>query len=98
MKEQPYKYMVRLPPAMRDQIRESARHYRRSMNSDIVARLQQTFSGIPDETMVKDIEPPMHDKFENLFRRELTAEEEALIRAYRRMSAKKQDALNNLLA
>lgn len=97
MKEQPYKYMVRLPPAMRDQIRESARHYRRSMNSDIVARLQQTFSGIPDQAMVKDIEPPMHDEFENLFRRELTGDEEALIRSFRRMSAKKQEALKNLL-
>lgn len=97
MKEQPYKYMVRLPPAMRDQIRESARHYRRSMNSDIVARLQQTFSGIPDETMVKEIEPPLHKEMETLFRRELSTEEESLIRAYRRMSERKQLALKNLL-
>ena len=97
MKEQPYKYMVRLPPAMRDQIRESARHYRRSMNSDIVARLQQTFSGLPDEASVRDIEPAMHEQFENLFRRDLNPEEEALIRAYRRMSARKRDALRNLL-
>lgn len=97
MKEQPYKYMVRLPPAMRDQIRESARHYRRSMNSDIVARLQQTFSGIPDQAMVKDIEPPLHTEMENLFRRELSTDEERLVRAYRRMSERKQHALNNLL-
>ena len=46
MKEPPYKYMVRLPAAMRDLIAESARHYRRSMNSDIVARLQHSFSGL----------------------------------------------------
>jgi len=97
MKEQPYKYMVRLPPAMRDQIRESARHYRRSMNSDIVARLQQTFSGIPDSAQVKDIEPVLHDQIEGLFRRELSTDEEALIRAYRRMSVKKQEALKDLL-
>ena len=97
MKEQPYKYMVRLPPAMRDQIRESARHYRRSMNSDIVARLQQTFSGLPDETRSKDLEPALHEQIEDLFRRELSADEESLIRAYRRMSGKKQEALKNLL-
>ncbi len=82
---------------MRDQIRESARHYRRSMNSDIVARLQQTFSGLPDEAAVKEIEPPMHEEFDTLFRRELTSEEQTLIRCYRRMSASKQEALRNLL-
>jgi hypothetical protein len=96
-KEQPYKYMVRLPPVMRDQIRESARHYRRSMNSDIVARLQQTFSGIPDDASVRDIEPPGHGEIENLFRRDLTPEEEDLVRCYRRMSARKREALHNLL-
>ena len=98
MKEQPYKYMVRLPPAMRDQIRESARHYRRSMNSDIVARLHQTFSGLPDAQQSKDLDLALHEQIEDLFRRELSEEEDALIRAYRRMSAKKQAALRNLLS
>lgn len=97
MKEQPYKYVVRLPSAMRDQIRESARHYRRSMNSDIVARLQQTFSGIPEEAAVREIEPPLHEQFENLFRRDLSADEEELVRSYRRMSARKREALRALL-
>ena len=95
MKEQPYKYMVRLPPAMRDQIRESARHYRRSMNSDIVARLQQTFSGLPEAARPQDL--ALHEQIEGLFRRELSEDEESLIRAYRRMSSKKQEALKNLL-
>ena len=94
MKEQPYKYMVRLPPAMRDQIRESARHYRRSMNSDIVARLHQTFSGLPDETQA---DLTLHEQIEDLFRRELSEDEQALIRAYRSMSGKKKEALRNLL-
>ena len=94
MKEQPYKYMVRLPPAMRDQIRESARHYRRSMNSDIVARLHQTFSGLPDENP-SDL--TLHEQIEDLFRRELSEDEQSLIRAYRSMSGKKREALRNLL-
>jgi len=98
MKEQPYKYMVRLPPSMRDQLRESARYYRRSMNSDIVARLLQSFSGIPDAGTVRDIEPAMHEQFENVFRKELSPEEEQLIRTYRRLSSTKREALRNLLA
>jgi hypothetical protein len=67
------------------------------MNSDIVARLQQTFSGLPDETRAKDLEPALHEQIEDLFRRELSVDEESLIRAYRRMSGKKQEALKNLL-
>jgi hypothetical protein len=97
MKEQPYKYMVRLPPSMRDQLLESARYYRRSMNSDIVARLQQSFSGLPDDASVRDIEPPMHEEFENLFRQELAEDEQELIRTYRRLSTSKRKALRNLL-
>jgi len=67
------------------------------MNSDIVARLAQTFSGLPDAAAVRDIEPPMHEQFESLFRRELSPDEQELIRCYRRMSASKQEALRNLL-
>ena len=97
MKEQPYKYMVRLPAQMRDLIAESARHYRRSMNSDIVARLQQSFSGLPGNAAVRDIEPPMHEEFESLFRQELSEDEQELIRTYRRLPASKRKALRNLL-
>ena len=95
MKEQPYKYMVRLPQSMRNQIRESARHYRRSMNSDIVARLQQTFSGLPEEGPAAEV--MLHEQIEDLFRRDLNENEDALVRAYRRMSSHKQEALLKLL-
>ena len=101
MKEQPYKYMVRLPPPMRDLIVESARHYRRSMNSDIVARLQHSFSGLgaQESSGVADqpLVPPMHDQFESLFRRGLTEQEDLLIRGFRRLSEGKRDALLDLL-
>ena len=97
MKEQPYKYMVRLPPSMRDQLRESARFYRRSVNSDIVARLQQSFSGLPDGDAIRDIEPPLHARYEQVFRQDLTPDEQRLIRSYRRLPAKKRDALQDLL-
>ena len=68
MKEQPYKYMVHLPPYMWNLIAESARHYRRSMNSDIVARLQHSFRGLSDESKELELAPSLHEKFESLFR------------------------------
>lgn len=97
MKEQPYKYMVHLPPYMRDLIAESARHYRRSMNSDIVARLQHSFRGLSDESKELELAPSLHEKFESLFRRDLSQEEEQLLRSYRRLSKDKRDALLSLL-
>jgi hypothetical protein len=101
MKEQPYKYMVRLPVAMRALIAESARYYRRSMNSDIVARLQHSFSGLGTDNSpgVADqpLVPPLHDQFESLFRRDLSKQEELLVRSFRRLSGAKRDALLDLL-
>jgi hypothetical protein len=122
MKQPPYKYMVRLPVPMRDLIAESARHYRRSMNSDIVARLQHSFSGLGDQsapTQFADeignetaadftasrgdsarhgLAPPLHDQFEALFRRDLSEQEEQLIRSFRRLSATKRESLLALLS
>ena len=97
MKEPPYKYMVRLPPSMRDLIAESARHYRRSLNSDIVARLQYTFSGLRDTQEHPSLAMPLNDQFETLFRRELSAEEELLLKAFRRLPQDKRQALLALL-
>lgn len=36
------KFVVRLPEGMRARIAEVARHYHRSMNSEIIARLEKT--------------------------------------------------------
>jgi hypothetical protein len=97
MKEKPYKFVVRLPATMRDLIAESAQYYRRSMNSDIVARLHHSFSGIPDDSNERGLSPPMHDQLEALFKRELTGEEQQLIRTYRRLSKEKRAGLLDLL-
>lgn len=97
MKEKPYKFVVRLPATMRDQIAESAQHYRRSMNSDIVARLHQSFSGIPNDDSERGLAPPLHDQIEHLFKRELNIDEEQLIRTYRRLNKDKRAALLGLL-
>lgn len=46
------KYIVRFPAGMRDRIAEAAKANNRSMNAEIVARLQATF----DETVVTTVE------------------------------------------
>ncbi|NIP15687.1 MAG: Arc family DNA-binding protein [Pseudomonadales bacterium] len=97
MKEKPYKVLVRLPPEMRDLLAQSARHYRRSMNSDIVARLYESFRGIADATREQGLAPPMHDQFEQLFRADLSPEEQSLVKAFRRLNKDQQLALLALL-
>ena len=96
-KEKPYKFVVRLPLEMRDQIAESAQHYRRSMNSDIVARLHQSFSGIPTDASERGLAPPLHEQLEQILKPQLTQEERELIRTYRRLSKDKRLALQSLL-
>jgi len=83
---------------MHDLIAQSAQHYRRSMNSDIVARLQHSFSGLGNSAADPEIAPPLHDQFESLFRRELSEQEERLLRGFRRLSQAKRDALEHLLS
>ncbi len=41
------KFVVRLPQGMRARIAETARRYRRSMNSEIVTRLERSLDGSP---------------------------------------------------
>ena len=43
MKQTDPQYKLRLPQTLKDQIEEAARHSGRSMNAEVVARLQATF-------------------------------------------------------
>ena len=97
LKEKPFKFVVRLPLTLRNQIADAAKYYRRSMNSEIVARLEQSFSGIPSEVREDSVTPPLHAEITSLFGRGLTGEEEQIIHAYRRLGAQKQAALLELL-
>lgn len=66
MKEKPYKFVVRLPMSMRDRIAESAQLYRRSMNSEIVARLQESFSGLGSNNQDSEqASEEFHDQLSN---------------------------------
>jgi hypothetical protein len=46
-------FNIRFPPGMRDQIAEMARRNGRSMNSEIVARLAQSVTLYPVESLLK---------------------------------------------
>lgn len=92
-----HKFVLRLPPELRDRIAEAANTYRRSMNSEIIARVELTFSGLPSEATMVMIEPPLQGPLDALFRRSLSEEEHALVRSFRRLTAAKRKALNDLL-
>ena len=91
------KFVVRLPRGMRRRIAEAARGYRRSMNSEIVARLEQTLSGVPPPVPgVNEPLPllPRNDRPTQSEQREL---EVRLLRAFRQLSPERQQALLELL-
>lgn len=96
-KEKPYKFVVRLPSDMRERIADAAEHYRRSMNSEIVARLQQSLNGLPDSATEGELAPPLHSQLEQVLKRQLSDDEDALIKGFRRLSQAKQQALLHLL-
>lgn len=92
------KFVVRLPRGMRKRIAEAARGYRRSMNSEIVARLEQTLSGapptIPGVNEPLPMLPPRQERPSQTEQREL---EIRLLRAFRQLSPERQQALLDLL-
>jgi hypothetical protein len=98
MGETVYKYLVRLPIAMRELLAQSAEYHRRSINSEIVARLHLSFSGLPGVEERRALAPALHEQFERLLHRDLSEEEELLIRRFRGLSAGKRAALLDLLS
>ena len=97
MKETPYKYVLRLPPTMRDKLAEAAGHYHRSLNSEIVARLEQSFGVLPQSSVERQVEPPLHSHLEAIFRNSLNETEQSLIKVFRRLNSNRQKALIKLL-
>ena len=92
-----HRFLVRLPLALHERVAEAAQRYRRSLNSEIVARLEQSVSGIPDDAVESGVEPPFFAHIETTFRRDLSDQENALIRAFRRLSQRQRKALLELL-
>lgn len=90
-------FMLRLPLGMREKLREAASLYRRSMNSEIVARLEQSLRGLPDQQFERAVAPPFFPEIERLLRGDLSTEESDLVRCFRRLSSDKRKALLELL-
>jgi hypothetical protein len=67
------------------------------MNSEIVARLEQSFSALPSQDTERDVEPPLHPQLERMFRNNLNDKETSLITSFRRLSEERQSALLRLL-
>ncbi|HAR31918.1 MAG TPA: DNA-binding protein [Gammaproteobacteria bacterium] len=97
MTEKNYKYLVRLPTSLRDRLADSAAHYRRSLNSDMIARLQQSFGEAPvDQRPVLPGPASMNPTAGG--QRELSVEEFSLVRRFRGLSPAKRAALLDLLS
>lgn len=79
------KFVVRLPDGMRDQIADIAASHHRSMNSEIVGRLEESIAA--DDPRLADIDPA-----------HLSNDEKAIVLAVRGISKGKRKALLALLA
>jgi len=95
---EPYeRFVVRLPRSLRKRIEEVANFYRRSINSEIVLRLDHALNGLPDFSSERSLEPPMFAAIERSLRANLSDEEQTLVLAFRRLSGIKRKALLALL-
>ncbi|WP_286788624.1 MULTISPECIES: Arc family DNA-binding protein [unclassified Pseudomonas] len=83
------KFVVRLPEGMRDHIADVARYHHRSMNSEIIARLEQSLiqNGEMDGSARMRLDSP-----------ELSAHERELLQRFRGLSGRQQNALISLIA
>ncbi|MBT8766774.1 Arc family DNA-binding protein [Metapseudomonas boanensis] len=83
------KFVVRLPEGMRERIALVARNHHRSMNSEIIARLEQSMlqEGALDEGVSMRLDSP-----------ELTLHERELLQRFRQLSRRQQNALVALIA
>ncbi|MCY3819405.1 MAG: Arc family DNA-binding protein [Gammaproteobacteria bacterium] len=89
--------MVRLPISLHAQVAETAHRYRRSMNSEIVARLENSLDELPEPDETK-FEPPFFRHIETTLRRDLSRQETNLIRLFRRLSQRQRNAVTDLLS
>ena len=83
------KFVVRLPEGMRERIADVARNHHRSMNSEIIARLEQSLQqegALGDEPALRLDSP------------EVTANERELLQRFRQLSGRQQNALISLIA
>lgn len=83
------KFVVRLPEGMCERIADVARSHHRSMNSEIIARLEQSLfqEGALDDELSMRLDSP-----------ELSLHERELLQRFRQLSRRQQNALIALIA
>lgn len=83
------KFVVRLPDGMRERIADVARNHHRSMNSEIIARLEQSMlqEGALGDELNTRVDSP-----------ELSLHERELLQRFRQLSRRQQNALVALIA
>lgn len=83
------KFVVRLPDGMRERIADVARNHHRSMNSEIIARLEQSM--LQEGTLGDDVNLRLDSP-------ELSLHERELLQRFRQLSRRQQNALVALIA
>lgn len=83
------KFVVRLPDGMRERIADVAKVHHRSMNSEIIARLEQSLEG--ESSMSSDLATRLDSP-------ELSQHERELLQRFRHLTRRQQNALIALIA
>ena len=83
------KFVVRLPDGMRERIADVARNHHRSMNSEIIARLEQSM--LQESALGDDLNMRLDSS-------ELSLHERELLQRFRQLSRRQQNALVALIA
>lgn len=83
------KFVVRLPDGMRESIADVARNHHRSMNSEIIARLEQSL--IQEDSLGDELNLRLDSP-------ELSLHERELLQRFRQLSRRQQNALVSLIA
>ena len=83
------KFVVRLPDGMRVRIADVARNHHRSMNSEIIARLEQSL--IQEDALGDELNLHIDSP-------ELSLHERELLQRFRQLSRRQQNALVSLIA
>ena len=88
------KFVVRLPQGMRDRVAEVAKQHHRSMNSEIIARLEHSLLDLP---ILPEQTQPSRQLLNEQQLAGLSSPEQELLTRFREMSRRQQNALLALL-
>jgi cytochrome c-type biogenesis protein CcmH/NrfG len=82
------KFVLRLPGGMREQVAKIAKTNRRSMNSEIISRLEASLDNDDNDSIAAQV---------SVDSPELTEHERALLKSFRQLAKRQQTALVHLI-